>query len=55
MSLFLYLEGIERDEDIGDYNGQMDQQSTQPGQTQHRQQDKHWTRHGPVNIPSTYT
>lgn len=46
----VYLEGIESDEDISNDYRQMDQHSTQPGQTQHRQQDENWTSHGPANI-----
>lgn len=49
MSLFIYLEGIESYEDIGDYNRQMDKHSTQPGQAQHWQQDENWAGHSPAN------
>lgn len=46
----VYLEGIESDEDVGNYYREMNQQSTQPGQTQHRQQDQNWTGHSPANM-----
>lgn len=50
LNIFVYLESIESDEDIGDYYRQMDQNSTQPGQTQDGQQDENWSRHSPANI-----
>lgn len=52
--VFVYLEGIENDEDIGDYYRQMDQHSAQPGQTQHWQQDENWTGHSPADIHRTH-
>lgn len=51
--VFMYLEGIESDEDVGDYYGQMDQHSTQPGQAQHRQQNENWPRYSPANSQNT--
>lgn len=53
--VFVYLEGIESDEDISNYYRQMDQYSTQPGQTQHWEQDKNWTSHSPANKHKTLT
>lgn len=47
-SVSVYLKGIESNEDIGDHNRQVDQHSTEPGQSQHWQQDENWTGYSPT-------
>lgn len=44
-----YLKSVEGDEDVRNHSGQMDKDSTQPGQPKHWQKDQNRTCHSPAN------
>lgn len=54
MCVCVYLEGVERDEDVRHDHGEVHQDSTEPGQAQHGQQDQDGTRHSPETPTHVY-